>query len=93
LVAAEGKGANMKREQEAITEGMRRKTVVGEYGRDGYAVMTADGKVLHSAGANAFDSHAPGRDASLATIRKWCVKTGKEIAAERGAVWGGAERV
>jgi len=54
--------------------------------------MTAEGEVLHSAGANAVDSHAPGRDVSLATIRRWCIKTGKEIAKEIGAVWGGSER-
>ena len=68
------------------------KTVVGEYNRDGYVVMMADGRALHSAGANAVDSHAPGRDVSLATIRRWCIKTGKEIAKETGAGWGGAER-
>ena len=68
------------------------KTVIGEYGRDGYAVMTADGEVLHMAGANAVDSHAPGRDVPLATIRRWCIGTGREIAAEHGASWGGAER-
>jgi len=67
-------------------------TIIGEYNEDGYVVMMADGKVLHSAGANAVDSHAPGRDVSLATIRRWCIKTGKEIAKEIGAVWCGAER-
>ena len=67
-------------------------TVVGEYDRDGYTVTTADGEVLHSAGANAFDSHAPGRDVTLSVIRRWCVRTGKEIAAETGAVWGGVQR-
>ena len=71
---------------------MKRRTVVGEYSEDGYEVTTAGGKVLHSAGANAFDSHASGRDVPLATMRRWCVRTGKEIAAETGSAWGGAER-
>ena len=70
------------------------KTVVGEYSEYGYDILTADGKVLYSAGANVSDSGASGRDVSLSKIRQWCVKTGKEMAKERlGAVWGGAERI
>lgn len=67
--------------------------VVGEYSRDGYVVMTADGREMHSAGANEHDSYAPGRGVLLATIRRWCVRTGREIALEMGAAWGGVERV
>ena len=70
-----------------------KKIVCGEYHRDGYSVMTADGELLHEAGANAYDSYAPGRDVSLITIRQWCIRTGKEIAIEIGAIWAGAERV
>jgi hypothetical protein len=69
------------------------KMVIGEYNKDGYIISTADGEVLYEAGANAVDSAAPGRDASLAMLRQWCIKTGKEIAAEIGAIWSGAERV
>jgi hypothetical protein len=69
------------------------KMVIGEYNKDGYIISTADGEVLYEAGANAVDSTAPGRDVTLATLRQWCIKTGKEIAAEIGAIWSGAERV
>lgn len=68
-------------------------TIIGEYNEDGYVISTAHGAVLHMAGANAVDSSAPGRDVPLSKIRQWCVKTGKEMAKERRAVWGGAERV
>ena len=69
------------------------KIVIGRYNRDGYEILMADGRVLHSAGANAQDAYAPGRDVSLRTLRSWCIKTGREIAAERGEKWGGEERV
>jgi hypothetical protein len=67
------------------------KFVVGTYGRDGYEIATARGAVLYSAGANELDSQAPGT-ASLRKVRSWCIRTGREIAAERGAAWCGAER-
>lgn len=70
-----------------------KKIVCGEYHRDGYSVMTADGEVLYEAGANAVDSAALGRNVSLAILRRWCIKTSREIATEIGAIWAGVERV
>jgi len=70
----------------------RTKMVIGEYNRDGYVVTRVGGEWLYSAGANKYDSNAPGRNMSLRQIRCGCIKTGKEIAKEIGAVWGGAER-
>jgi hypothetical protein len=68
--------------------------ITGEYNKNGYVILRGeDGEVLYSAGANTFDSTAPGRDLSLAKIRAMCMKTGKEIAAEKGDVWGGVERI
>lgn len=69
------------------------KVIIGEYNKDGYIITSANGDVLYEAGANAVDSTAPGRDVSLATIRRWCIRSGKEIAAEIGAIWNGAEKV
>ena len=69
------------------------KTVIGEYSEYGYDILTDDGRVLYSAGANVSDSSASGVDVPLSKIRQWCVKTGKEIASEMKAVWGGAEKV
>lgn len=71
---------------------MIKRMIIGEYDKNGYSIMTASGEVLHEAGANIHDSSAPGQDVPLKTIRKWCIGTGKEIAKENNAVWGGAEK-
>lgn len=67
------------------------KVLIGYYNANGYRIETADGKVLYTAGANALDSGAPGRSVEPHTLRRWCVQTGKQMAKELGAKWGGAE--
>lgn len=66
--------------------------VLGCYDADGYSIETATGDVLYSAGANAVDSQAGGRDVPLRTIRAWCIRTGREIASENNQAWGGAQQ-
>lgn len=70
----------------------------GEYHETGYEIWVAGPNVrpLYSAGNAPGDSQMvvpPERGVGLKTLRKFCVQTGKEMAFERFAKWGGAERV
>jgi hypothetical protein len=68
----------------------------GEYNRNGYEVWVG-GRVVYAAGNHAHDSTQPAlceKDRlPLRTIRKFCIKTTREIAAERRGIFGGVERV
>ena len=70
--------------------------VHGEYGRNGYEVWIGS-RVVYSAGNHVRDSIQPamcGEDRlPLHTIRKFCIKTTREIAAERGGRFAGVEQV
>jgi hypothetical protein len=78
---------------------MRKRIIVGEYNRYGYTIFEATGiRELYSTGNNAQDSGqfvAIGslNCLSLRDIRSFCIKTGKEIAAEKGYRWGGSSRI
>lgn len=71
--------------------------VTGEYSRHGYtALLCHHGNVrtVYQAGNNPRDSQAAGPDRlNLRQIRQYCVKTCREIAAERHAGYGGVTRV
>jgi hypothetical protein len=74
----------------------RRPMVRGEYNRNGYEVWIA-GRIVYTAGNHAQDSSQPARydedRLPLKTIRQFCIKTAREIAAERHARFAGVERV
>jgi hypothetical protein len=70
--------------------------VRGEYNRNGYAVWCGD-RIVYSAGNHAQDS---GQSATceqnrlpLTTMRKFCLKTAREIAIENGGPFAGVELV
>ena len=76
------------------------KTVSGEYNLQGYMVTTQrHGKVMatYYAGNNKHDSQQPAltpQDTeSLSTIRRHCVKTCREIAAEKNGTFAGVTRI
>lgn len=78
---------------------MRNRTIVGEYSRKGYILFHVEGiRELYTAGNHAQDSglvvplDSP-ECLPLRKIRSMCVKTGKEMANERGWKWGGASRI
>jgi len=68
----------------------------GEYSRLGYEVWMA-GRVVYSAGNHVHDSTQPATCREdrlpLRTIRKFCQRTTREIAVERGGIFAGVERV
>lgn len=73
-------------------------TVTGEYGRCGYAVFVSSGRgtrAVYTAGNNPSDSQArpDGAALGLRTLRRFCVRTCREIAAERRARYGGVSRI
>lgn len=74
----------------------RRPVVWGEYNRNGYEVWS-DGQHVHSAGNHAQDSSQPALRKQdrlpLRTIRLFCIKTAREIAAEHRRRFVGVERV
>ena len=74
-----------------------RKVITGEYSRYGYTVVLsspAGERVVYSAGNHPRDSQAIGSDRlSLRQIRAYCIKTCREIAAERHAQYGDVMRV
>lgn len=78
---------------------MRKNIVVGEYNHYGYTLFDPTGiKELYSAGNNPVDSEqflplGDPKGLSLKTIRSFCIKTGKEMAEEKGWKWGGACRI
>jgi len=68
-------------------------TVTGAYSAAGYEVLL-DGRPVYAAGSNPHDSAlpaAPGRGLPVATIAAYCERTCRDIAAERGAAFGGVE--
>jgi len=71
--------------------------ISGEYNRNGYTVLTAYGEEPYHAGNHRQDSTAhesdPAFALSLAELRRACIRCCREIAAERGAEFCGAERV
>lgn len=71
--------------------------VTGEYSQAGYTIFANDMPVYQAAN-NPWDSTESlpvgDRDAlPIKTIRRHCIRTAKEIAAERAAKYGGVERV
>ena len=72
------------------------KTLSGNYNRDGYTITDETGEIVYEAGNNPLESssrvrHDEGLD--LRTIRRYCIQTGREMAAESGAEFARAERV
>ena len=72
--------------------------VTGEYGRRGYTVFVCSGRgarSVYSAGNNPSDSQArpEGPGLGLRALRRFCMRTCKEIAAERRARYGGVVSV
>jgi hypothetical protein len=75
---------------------MKKATLVfGEYNRDGYEVWM-DGRPVYAAGNHVHDSTQPAvckeDRLPLRDIRKFCHRTAREIAAERGGLFAGAKR-
>jgi hypothetical protein len=74
----------------------QRPVVRGEYSRNGYEIWCA-GRVLYSAGNHVKESTqyaTTERDRlPLKIIRRFCIKTAHEIAAEQNGAFGGVERV
>ena len=69
--------------------------VRGEYHRHGYEVWS-DGQHVYSAGNHVQDSSQPalcqGDRLPLKTIRRFCIKTAREIATELNGRFAGVER-
>ena len=72
--------------------------LVGYYNRDGYRIERPDdhgGRILYEAGNNPLESssHVDQEDGlPLRTIRRFCLQTGREMAAEMDGTFAGAER-
>ena len=71
--------------------------LIGYYNRDGYHIDEAGcyGRRLYEAGNDPLESsgHVPREiGESLRTIRRFCLQTGREMAAERGVEFAGVER-
>ena len=68
----------------------------GEYSRNGYEVWM-DGRLVYAAGNHVQDSTQPARGKEdrlpLRTLRKFCIRTTREIATERRGIFAGVERV
>ena len=74
---------------------MKTNKVYGEYDKFGYKIYL-NSEQVYGAGNSPHDSTAiiPIEDSDalpLKTIRKYCIKTGKEMAVEHNAKWIGAE--
>jgi hypothetical protein len=74
----------------------RSPSVHGEYSRNGYEVWIG-GRAVYAAGNHVHDSTQPAMRARdrlpLRTLRKFCIKTTREIAVERRGIFAGVERV
>ncbi len=73
---------------------MKRGLVTGEYDATEYRIFL-DGEEVYSAGNAPGDSQAivsPESGVGLATMKRFCIQTAKEIAAESGARYGGVTR-
>jgi hypothetical protein len=80
-----------------VTTPIKRRAVVrGEYNRNGYEVRS-DGQHVYSAGNHVQDSCQPTLCKEdrlpLKTIRRFCIKTAREIATEHRGRFAGVERV
>lgn len=68
--------------------------LIGYYDLDGYRIEdNLDGEVLYEAGNNPHESSshvAHEHGLSLATLKEYCERTGREMAEERGATFAGA---
>ena len=68
----------------------------GEYSRNGYEIWRG-GRLVYWAGNHVQDSGQPalrGEDRlPLITLRRFCIRTAREIAAEQGGRFAGVERV
>lgn len=75
---------------------MKKQIVTGDYNLSGYNVCLGD-ECIYWAGNHAKDSqqHAPaGADAlPLRTIRSFCIKSTRELAAQHKAEYGGVTRI
>ena len=74
-----------------------RRIVAGEYSVHGYAVLLCSGtrvQALYTAGNHPQDSQAVAtKGVGLRRIRGFCIRTCREIAEERRALFGGVSRV
>lgn len=85
----------------AVKQGkiLRNKTVIGQYNNFGYTIFHVESlKELHIAGNHSQDgsqvvSLNHPNCLPLNMIRRFCIKTGKEIAKEKGYRWASAERI
>jgi hypothetical protein len=80
-----------------VTTPIKRRPVVrGEYHRNGYEIWI-DNRLDYSAGNHVQDSTQPALCEQdrlpLKTIRRFCIKTAREIATEQRGRFGGVERV
>jgi hypothetical protein len=87
------RGWRQRRKKRAVA---KRKTVTGEYSEHGYTVFLNDAPVYY-AGNHAQDSTASAPPGSLEAVplrrlRGYCIRTCREIAAERKAQFGGVAR-
>ena len=78
------------------TPAKRKPVVRGEYNRNGYEIWS-DGQHVYSVGNHVQDSGQPALckldRLPLKTIRRFCIKTAREIATEQRGRFGGVERV
>ena len=78
---------------------MKKKTVIGFYSHHGYEIIVLENSdTVYSASNHRFDSTQSSSIGSpnclsLREIRGFCIKTGKEIAKEKGWIWEGATRI
>jgi hypothetical protein len=73
---------------------MKDQRVYGMYNKWGYRVCTVDGDELYTAGNSPHDSGTSVDDGlPLRKLRSMCIRTAKEIAAERGVDFIDVERI
>ena len=76
---------------------MSRCIISGEYGSYGYAVLLCSVtgvRTLYTAGNHPQDSQAVApKGVGLSRIRRFCIRTCRDISAEHGAIFGGVSRV
>jgi hypothetical protein len=76
---------------------MSRRIVAGEYSSCGYTVLlcsTTGVRTLYTAGNHPQDSQAvTPNGVGLSRIRRFCIRTCREIAGEHGVRFGGVSRV
>ena len=79
-----------------VTASAKQRLVRGEYNRNGYEVWLGN-RLVYSAGNHIHDSSQPALCAEdrlpLATLRKFCIKTARDLALEHGGLSATVERV